>query len=91
MKNGPECSGPSVGDTGLEPVTSSVSYWRASQLRQSPVRVPLYPRPARRQPVEPSATSGTENLGQEPPRITISTRRLSCLLPRGREGPKVAE
>src|SRR2546429_3803278 len=25
-----------VGDTGLEPVTSSVSCWRASQLRQSP-------------------------------------------------------
>src|SRR4051794_32701597 len=25
-----------MGDTGLEPVTSSVSCWRASQLRQSP-------------------------------------------------------
>ena len=25
-----------VGDTGLEPVTFSVSCWRASQLRQSP-------------------------------------------------------
>src|SRR5688572_15121207 len=30
----------SVGDTGLEPVTSSVSCWRASQLRQSPFIVP---------------------------------------------------
>jgi hypothetical protein len=28
-----------VGDTGLEPVTSSVSCWRASQLRQSPEHV----------------------------------------------------
>ena len=30
-----------MGDTGLEPVTSSVSYWRASQLRQSPVVVAM--------------------------------------------------
>ena len=31
---------PKVGDTGLEPVTSSVSWMRASQLRQSPVWLP---------------------------------------------------
>src|SRR5689334_18361784 len=31
-----DCGVEGMGDTGLAPVTSSVSCWRASQLRQSP-------------------------------------------------------
>jgi hypothetical protein len=33
------CEDESMGDTGLEPVTPSVSCWCASQLRQSPASI----------------------------------------------------
>src|SRR5207244_12948842 len=57
-----------VGDTGLEPVTSSVSCWRASQLRQSPefrwiivgnCRLTSQPRAAERPSYASATTVGT--------------------------------
>ena len=56
-----------VSDTGLEPVTSSVSWMRASQLRQSPELLPVYPIGGRASSLGHVLGRGVEITKEEPP------------------------